>query len=146
LSSRLRRAGQAPPSQLLLAFRVLWLAKLRARGWRTDRVADFLGYASPREFRRAVRRRLGVGVRELGRVPHRDLVCWVTDFLTARGRAGTPMSVALGTPLPGHRPHVAPAAAERSRDQAADLRARRDQLVIGCDELSTRDGCAACGN
>jgi hypothetical protein len=136
LSSRLRRAGQAPPSQLLLAFRVLWLAKLRARGWRTDRVADFLGYASPREFRRAVRRRLGIGVRELARVPHRDLVCWATDFLTAGGRAGMPVSVALGTPLPRCRPHGARPVFEGSRDHDAALRARGDLYVAHCNELA----------
>jgi hypothetical protein len=146
LSGRLRRAGQAPPSQLLLAFRVLWLAKLRARGWRTDRVADFLGYDSPREFRRAVRRRLGIGVRELARVPYRALVCWAADFLTASGGAGASMSAALGAPLAGRCGHDARPTSERSRGHDADPCARGDPYVAHCDELVPGEhSCAARG-
>ena len=78
----LRRAGQLPATWLLLVFRVLWYAKLREQGWRASEVAAFLGFASPRDLRLTVRRRLGVGVRTLKCIRREQALRWAAELLT----------------------------------------------------------------
>jgi len=80
---QLRRAGQMPPSCLLLVFRVLWFTKLRQSGWPTARVAELLDFASPREFARAIRRRMGIGVRALQQVRYADALEWAAQLVVA---------------------------------------------------------------
>lgn len=81
---QLRRAGQMPASRLRLVFRVLWYTKLRQIGWSTARVAEFLNFASPREFRRAIRRRLGVGVRFLRWLRYPDALGWAAELVVTK--------------------------------------------------------------
>lgn len=80
---QLRRAGQMPASYLLLVFRVLWLTKLRESGWPTARVAALLDFPSPRDFARAIRRRLGIGLRALRRVRYADALDWAAQLVVA---------------------------------------------------------------
>lgn len=94
---QLRRAGQMPASCLLLMFRVLWYVKLRQIGWPTARVAEFLGFTSPREFRRSIRRRLGLGVRDLRRLCYTDALACAADLLvTAHERGSATMRAVAG--------------------------------------------------
>jgi hypothetical protein len=86
---QLRRAGQMPASCLLLIFRVLWYAKLRQIGWPTARVAEFLGFTSPREFRRSIRRRLGLGVRDLRRMCYADALAWAAELVITEHERGS---------------------------------------------------------
>jgi hypothetical protein len=78
----LRRAGQLPPSWLLLVFRVVWYAKLREDGWSSQRIASFLGFRSPRHFRLSVSRRLGVGLRSLHNVSYASALAWAAEVIT----------------------------------------------------------------
>jgi hypothetical protein len=79
---RLRRAGQLPASWLLLIFRVLWLAKLNEQGWPTERIAGFMGFASPRHLRQSIRRRFGLGVRVVKQVRYEVALRWAAALLT----------------------------------------------------------------
>jgi hypothetical protein len=96
---QLRRAGQMPASCLLLIFRVLWYVKLRQIGWPTARVAEFLGFTSPREFRRSIRRRLGLGVRDLRRVGYADALAWAAELVVAEHERGNPTVRTLAAAL-----------------------------------------------
>lgn len=79
----LREAGQMPASCIELVFRVLWFARLRHAGWSTAHIAEFLHYGSAAELRRAIRRRLGVGVRALRYVEYPDTLHWAAAVIVA---------------------------------------------------------------
>lgn len=79
---QLRRAGQLPPSRLLLVFRVLWYAKLHHDGWSSPRIASFLGFDSPRHFRLGVSRRLGIGLKSLRSLSYESALLWAARLLT----------------------------------------------------------------
>jgi hypothetical protein len=89
----LRRAGQLPPSQLLLVFRVLWYAKLREDGWSSQRIASFLGFSSPRHFRLSVSRRLGIGLRSLRGLSYESALTWAARLLTTPHEQPQPNSL-----------------------------------------------------
>jgi hypothetical protein len=100
---QLRRAGQMPASSLRLVFRVLWYTKLRQIGWSTARVAEFLDFASPREFRRAIRRRLGIGVRYLRWLRYPDALGWAAELVvTEHARRGGTTAHTLAAALQRH--------------------------------------------
>lgn len=109
----LRRSGQMPASWLLLVFRVLWYVKLRERGWSAGRIARFLGFASPRHFRKTVRRRFGVGITQLAAVRYADALRWAAALVTSdHSRLGHLPVRALVTPLLNPaRPHAVALAA-----------------------------------
>lgn len=90
---RLRQSGQLPSSWLLVIFRLLWYAKLREEGWPSSRIAEFLGFRSPRHFRLKVSRRLGAGLKALRVVSYEDSLRWAAELLTAPNRASDVYSV-----------------------------------------------------
>ena len=107
---QLRRSGQLPASWLEVIFRLLWHAKLRDRGWSAPRIAQFLGFESARHFRLAVSRRIGIGIKDLRRLPYDDALRWAANVLTTPKGALDERSVrALMRPLLAGAGRAAPA-------------------------------------
>jgi len=79
----LRQSGQLPASWLLLIFRVLWYTKLRERGWSAGRIATFLGFDSPRQFRLTIKRRFGIALGQLKAIRYPDALVWAADLVTS---------------------------------------------------------------
>lgn len=92
--SQLRRADQMPASWLLLTFRILWHTKLHERGWNTGRIAPFMSFRTARDFRRALRRRAGISMSELKKVPYATALEWAARVSTGgyAELAGSPVS------------------------------------------------------
>ena len=82
LWKQLRKAGQLPPSRLELVFQILWYAKLKSRGWNASRIAQFMGFREPREFRMMLKRRLGIGMSSLNRIGLDDALSWAATVAT----------------------------------------------------------------
>jgi hypothetical protein len=101
----LHRGGQLPASQLSGLFRVLWYTRLRDLGWRTERIARFVGFRTARDFRRTVSRRLGVGLRELATLPYQRALAWVATELTDRSMiVSRPCAGTIPRPKTDHAP------------------------------------------
>lgn len=96
----LRRSGQLPATWLEVVFQLLWHAKLRSRGWSGPRIAQFLGFESPRHFRMVLSRRVGIGIKDLRRLPYDDALAWAASVLTTpKGRLDERSVRALIRPL-----------------------------------------------
>lgn len=88
---RFQRAGQAPPSELLTAYRLLvYLAMKhdprRTRAWTPAEIARALHCSSPRVLMTSLRERCGAVLAELDQLRTEDVVALIVDLLDPRRR------------------------------------------------------------
>jgi hypothetical protein len=75
-------AGQAPPSEIISAFRLVVYLHLRKHGWPLDRAAAKLGCDHCRQLRTSFNQRLGCGFRELVLVEPQQALEIVANLVT----------------------------------------------------------------
>jgi AraC-like DNA-binding protein len=115
----LHASGQLPASWLLIVFRVLWYTKLNERGWSAGRIAEFLGFPSPRHLRLTVKRRFGMSMERLKDVRYADALAWAATLVVSPCAVGDAVEGVTARNLIGPLLE-APARREKaSRDQSA---------------------------
>lgn len=75
-------AGQAPPSEIISAFRLVVYQYLRKNGWSVSRIALQLGCGNSRQLRISFNQRFGHGLRELNKMEPEQAMAIATNLVT----------------------------------------------------------------